>query len=64
MPDYSAEIDVFAYRSDQETLIFGKEMSGYPAPMLVLLDMDETIYIIVEMDIAGIYGIRVLQLAP
>ena len=64
LPDYSAEIDVFAYRSDQETLIFGKEMSGYPAPMLVLLDMDETIYIIVEMDIAGIYGIRVLQLAP
>jgi hypothetical protein len=61
LPDYSAEIDVFAYRSDQETLIFGKEMSGYPAPMLVLLDMDETIFIIVEMDIAGTYGIRVLS---
>jgi hypothetical protein len=64
LPDYSAGIDVFAYRSDQETLIFGKEMSGYPAPMLVLLDMDETIYIVVEMDIAGTYGIRVLQPVP
>jgi hypothetical protein len=63
-PDYSAGIDVFAYRSDQETLIFGKEMSGYPAPIPVLLDMDETIYIIVEMDTAGTYGIKVLQLVP
>jgi hypothetical protein len=64
LPDYSAEIDVFAYHSDQETLIFGKDTSGYPTPVPVVLDMAETIYIIVEMDLAGTYGIRVLPPGP
>lgn len=61
---YTANIDVSAYRHDQQQVIFEKpEISGYWQPETFELLAGEMIYIVVDAwHAGGTYGIKMVQL--